>query len=62
MEQLFFHQVQCPYCGESIELEVDGSAGEQGYIEDCSVCCRPIEVRVFARGDEWRLEVQREDD
>lgn len=62
MEQLFFRHVQCPYCGEPIELEVDSSAGEQGYIEDCSVCCRPIEVRLFAQGAEWRVEVQREDD
>lgn len=62
MEHLFFRQVQCPYCGESIELELDSSAGEHGCIEDCSVCCRPIEVRLFAQGDEWRVEVQREDD
>lgn len=34
----------CPYCGEKIELLVDGSAGNQEYIEDCQVCCRPINV------------------
>jgi hypothetical protein len=38
--------VQCPYCGETIELLIDASAGEQHYIEDCSVCCRPIEIAV----------------
>lgn len=38
--------VQCPYCGETIEVLIDGSAGEQQYIEDCSVCCRPIEIAV----------------
>ena len=32
----------CPYCGESIELLVDSSEPQQGYIEDCQVCCRPI--------------------
>ncbi len=32
----------CPYCGERIELLVDGSVEEQTYIEDCQVCCRPI--------------------
>ena len=36
----------CPYCGEPIELLVDCSAGDQDYIEDCAVCCRPITVRV----------------
>lgn len=36
----------CPYCGETITLLVDASAGEQQYIEDCQVCCRPIRVDV----------------
>ncbi|HEV2538337.1 MAG TPA: CPXCG motif-containing cysteine-rich protein [Frateuria sp.] len=43
--------VTCPYCGEPIELLLDGSAGEQRYIEDCPVCCRPIEVRVALDGE-----------
>lgn len=34
----------CPYCGEPIELPVDASAGTQDCIEDCPVCCRPIQV------------------
>ena len=34
--------VQCPYCWENIEVLVDCSVAEQEYIEDCSVCCRPI--------------------
>lgn len=37
-------QVACPYCGEPISLLVDGSAAPQDYIEDCEVCCRPIEI------------------
>ena len=36
--------VMCPYCGENIELFLDPSAGSQSYYEDCSVCCRPINV------------------
>ncbi|MEQ8314337.1 MAG: CPXCG motif-containing cysteine-rich protein [Gammaproteobacteria bacterium] len=36
----------CPYCGEPIELLVDRSVATQQYIEDCSVCCRPIEISV----------------
>lgn len=39
-------EVQCPYCGESIVLMIDDSAGTQCYIEDCQVCCRPITVAV----------------
>ena len=40
------HDVECPYCGEPIDLVVDSSGGEQRYIEDCQVCCRPMLVRV----------------
>ena len=61
MEPVFFQQVQCPYCGELIDLEVDSSEGGQSYIEDCSVCCRPIEVRLTWCGDDWSLEVGRDD-
>jgi len=36
-------QVECPFCGEWIDVWVDpGGADVQEYIEDCSVCCRPI--------------------
>jgi Cysteine-rich CPXCG len=38
-----FHLVQCPYCGESFETQLDTSSGSARYIEDCQVCCRPIE-------------------
>lgn len=62
MEPLSFQQIQCPYCGEPIDMPVDGSAGDQSYVEDCSVCCSPIEVRVSSYGDSWRLEVRRGDD
>jgi hypothetical protein len=39
-----FVTVQCPYCGESFETAVDGSAGPFRYVEDCHVCCQPIEL------------------
>lgn len=38
--------IQCPYCGELINVVVDDSAGPQRYIEDCQVCCRPIVIDV----------------
>ena len=38
--------IQCPYCGEAIEIVVDLSVEEQTYIEDCQVCCRPITLAV----------------
>lgn len=46
-------QIVCPYCGETIDIGVDASAGDQRYIEDCQVCCRPIciAVSVDDKGD-----------
>jgi hypothetical protein len=41
-----FVAVQCPYCGERLETRVDLTADEPSYIEDCQVCCRPIEFVV----------------
>lgn len=36
----------CPYCGEPIDVVVDVLAGASHYVEDCSVCCHPIEMTV----------------
>jgi hypothetical protein len=47
-----FESIHCPYCGESIELFVDDSVDHQQYVEDCQVCCRPIQVSATAHGDE----------
>jgi hypothetical protein len=41
-----FVAVQCPYCGERFETRVDLTADEPGYVEDCEVCCRPIEFSI----------------
>jgi hypothetical protein len=39
--------VVCPYCGEALELGVDPGGGPlQEYVEDCEVCCRPMQVTV----------------
>lgn len=55
--------VQCPYCWESIELVVDCSVRRQEYTEDCSVCCRPILLKIRVRGDdEVEVIAQREDE
>lgn len=41
----------CPYCGESIRLVIDCSIPDQHYVEDCEVCCRPMEIRVLCNED-----------
>lgn len=38
------HFFQCPYCWEEISMLVDSSVPSQTYIEDCEVCCNPIEI------------------
>ena len=45
-----FVAVQCPYCGERLETRVDLTNDEPSYIEDCQVCCRPIEFTVEREG------------
>jgi hypothetical protein len=49
--------VECPYCGESFETTVDASAGDAEYIEDCQICCRPIEFRIEVGPDGELLNV-----
>jgi hypothetical protein len=46
MNQIETRKIHCPYCGESIDILVDCSIEHQSYIEDCQVCCRPIELDV----------------
>ena len=41
-----FVAVQCPYCGERLDTRVDLTTVDPSYIEDCQVCCRPIEFTV----------------
>ncbi len=41
-----FHLIHCPYCGEPFETLIDLSGGTSSYVEDCQVCCRPIEFKV----------------
>lgn len=56
--------LNCPYCGEAFETAVDCSAGNQRYVEDCAVCCRPIDVavEVGADGELKEIKVRRDDD
>jgi Cysteine-rich CPXCG len=34
----------CPYCWERISMVLDTSVKGQTFVEDCEVCCHPIEV------------------
>ncbi len=56
--------INCPYCGETFSTLIDYSAGSQRYIEDCQICCQPIEflVDVDISGDFTSVTVFRDDD
>jgi transcription elongation factor Elf1 len=47
MEEHFF---QCPHCWEEISMLMDVSVSNQTYIEDCEVCCNPIQLHVISDG------------
>ena len=54
---------ECPYCGEEVETTVDLSAGDQTYIEDCQVCCRPWRVMVaYNEEGDVHVDVEAADD
>ena len=56
-------RIDCPYCGEPLEITVDSSVGRQDYIEDCQVCCQPIQFRIRVSADGTAsIDVRREDD
>jgi transcription elongation factor Elf1 len=52
MNELQETDIGCPYCGELITLLIDLSIETQQYIEDCQVCCQPIEVAVSLGSDD----------
>ena len=42
----------CPYCWQEISMVLDPVVRSQTYVEDCEVCCKPIEIRyLFQDGD-----------
>lgn len=43
--------ITCPHCWERIEIVLDLSVPEQAYVEDCFVCCRPIEIHYRTDGE-----------
>lgn len=52
--------VECPYCGEQLELFVEADV-TGSFVQDCEVCCNPWRVRVTGRADDRWVEVTRAD-
>lgn len=63
MELLLEILIDCPYCGETIALAIDSSQADQQIIEDCSVCCRPINLQIRCTpGELEAIEARREEE
>jgi transcription elongation factor Elf1 len=43
-ENIIDKRIHCPFCAEPMSIVIDLSAGDQSYIEDCQVCCQPMQV------------------
>jgi hypothetical protein len=53
--------VQCPYCGETVEIYLEPDV-RGTLVQDCEVCCNPWQLRVSGRGDDRTVEVARTDE
>ncbi|CDF78155.1 cysteine-rich CPXCG family protein [Formosa agariphila KMM 3901] len=49
---MYEHFFTCPHCWETISMLLDTGVAKQKYIEDCEVCCNPLEIyTVFLEGE-----------
>lgn len=62
MNQLTQSTITCPYCGERLDILIDPSDLDQQYIEDCQVCCKPINFLVQMDMDETLFVIVSSDD
>ena len=62
--ELIEQEIDCPYCGELFAALIDLSPGSTQYVEDCEICCRPIQFQVECTdtGELASLTLLREDD
>jgi transcription elongation factor Elf1 len=48
-EEFFFY---CPCCGAEVSVLLDLTIRRQRYIEDCEVCCNPLEIAFTIEDEE----------
>ncbi len=53
------HSFACPWCGEINEIAIDPDEAGQVLIQDCAICCAPIEV-VIPLSSDGLVEARRE--
>lgn len=56
-------EISCPYCGEINIIEIDITEGlSQIFVQDCEVCCRPVELNIsIDRDSNISIEVRNEE-
>jgi transcription elongation factor Elf1 len=45
------HYFDCPHCWENQLKMIDPSISKQDFIEDCEVCCNPLEFNLSVAGN-----------
>ena len=47
------YSFSCPRCGVELSIRLDKSGGrKQQFVQDCEVCCRPIQIEVCFEGED----------
>jgi hypothetical protein len=60
MDLLVPAEIVCPWCGDPYETMIDTSQDHSSLIEDCNVCCRPIELTLRCDpGEVLAVEIER---
>jgi len=49
--ELMETQLACPACGEPTAVSVDEQHVRQTSMQDCDVCCRPVQIRAQMKDD-----------
>lgn len=53
-------EIICPHCGEPFASTADTSQGTYSNVEDCAVCCRPMQVTVECEpGEVFSIQIER---
>ncbi len=45
------HPFTCPFCWQTITMILEPTDEVQTYVEDCEVCCRPIQITYHTDGE-----------
>ncbi|PCI40219.1 MAG: hypothetical protein COB53_01685 [Elusimicrobia bacterium] len=53
-------EIECPHCGEAFQMGVDPDDDGQDLVEDCRICCRPIQMTIEMDGEDASVSVFRE--